>query len=81
MFGMHQLFATVAYNNIPNVIRIIRRFKTQTCPGIKSLRIIGSPLIKASAIVPGPAYRKKCYKQEISMKMRKKLQYSSRKSG
>jgi hypothetical protein len=29
---------------------------TQTCPGMKSLRIIGRPLIKDSAIVPGPAY-------------------------
>jgi len=27
-----------------------------TWPGMKSFRIIGSPLIKASAIVPGPAY-------------------------
>lgn len=27
-----------------------------TCPGMKLLRIIGSPLIKASAMVPGPAY-------------------------
>jgi hypothetical protein len=54
---MHQLFANVAYN-IPKVIPTIKRFKIQTCPGIKSLRIIGSPLIKASAIVPGPAYSK-----------------------
>ena len=29
-----------------------------TCPGMKSFRIIGSPRINASAIVPGPA--RKC---------------------
>lgn len=32
-----------------------------TWPAMKSFRIIGRPRIIASAIVPGPAYRKKNY--------------------